>query len=202
MAGTTIIVLLSAAGGVLLKELVSHVIKWTVDRAGAIGFRSSDYGFFAIATAEDGKEYVTHFDPRNKFRELEMLPLRITGDLFNDTKTPLLLSKPEVMFLHPEGPRILHHSPHIRVKGEEPAVIMVPAHGTTSVEITIHLGRDQLDEFYGSTLPVLTMSGANGRKYSFRLTATSFYGKELAAWPRRGSLPIFPGRPSGRRRLK
>lgn len=180
----------AAVAGWLAKDLAGRWLGRTVARSGRIGYAHRVCGFYCESVTENGQKLVAQYSPDNMFVEERVHYLRCTGDLYNDSDVPVLLTKPAVTFWRSDGPAVRHHDPKLYVGQDEPTVVTVPAHGITSIVITLPILRERLDNTYASTLPVLDIKDVNGRQHSFRLSSTSFHG-ELAAWPRKGQLPIF-----------
>ena len=173
------------------REVVGISLNKAAARSGNIGYVSSGCGFYCGGETEDGRKIEALFWPDNMFKDQDPLPLRCTGELYNDTDVQLLLKQPSVHFFHPHGLRTTHRTPKMLVNDEPTSVITVPAHGTCRVSLFLNLFRADLDDTYAGAIPVLHVTSASGKEFDFRLSATSFYGERIAGWPRKGRLPIF-----------
>ena len=187
------------AGAWILREVGGILLKRAAARSGAVGYRKRAYGFYCIARTEDGRDIESQFFPKNMFLEEQTLSLRCSGDLYNDSDIQLLLTHPQVVFLHPTGPQVVHSTPDLRAEGKQVAVVTVPAHGTAAIDLFLSIRREDLDDKYAHTIPVLVMRAPDGREFEFRLGSTEFAGDLTVAWPRRGKRPIFLHRKRGKR---
>jgi len=187
---TALLLGLGALGGWLAKDLGGKFLARVVARSGRIGYAPRECGFYSESVTEDGRRFVGRYDPDNMFVEERVHYLRLSGDLYNDSDVPILLTKATVMFWGAKGPVIRHTNTDVLVGGERTVVITVPAHGRTAITLALPLFREQLDTTYASTIPVLTLEEVSGRQHDFRAGQTSFYGP-LAAWPRKGKLPVL-----------
>lgn len=180
--------LLGAAVGFLLRELGGRAVDNIADRAGRAGYSARECGFFCENELEDGRKVEAQYRPGNMFKDALSHELRATGDLFNDSRVSLLLTKPQVQFWSTTGLRSTYLSPRLSTSEGNVSVISIPAHGRISLRLTMSLVATDLEDYSG-VLPVLVMHDVRGRERTFRLSAASFYGT-FTTWPRKGRLPI------------
>lgn len=190
LSGSGLFGALSVAVVWALREIAGQVIKRFGARAGRIGCIQKECGFYCKVRTDDGRVLDTLFQPDKMFLDQQALELRITADLFNDSDTPAIFTKPVVRFIGPEGNRIIHKTPRVFTKGQEISTFMIPAHGILEFTILVLLPRGRLQPTYAQTIPFLDVERPSGTNRSFRLSNVSFYGYPMAAWPRKGSLPI------------
>lgn len=187
MADSWVLAVLGFLAGLAAKEAMSRVFA----SVGEIGFVKRECGFFAKARLDNGREIeVRCMNPEQMFPGELSYPLRIRGDLFNDTERAALFIETKVLFLHPSGPRLLV-SPTILVDGKETRVFTVPARSRIDLHLEIPVTKSELLRHYAQTLPVLKLTTANKRELTIRASATSFYGDPIAVWRRQGNLPVL-----------
>ncbi len=175
----------------VLREIAGLVFKRVAARVGKIGFVPKECGFFCEVETKEGTKVDSLFRPDNMFLDKQVLPLRITGDLYNSSETQVLFTNPVIRFVHPTGTKVTYKDPAVFVNGCEASTITVPAHGFSQLKIFVKIYRDALRDTYAQTIPFLNVSTVSGSTRSFRLSSVSFYGDPIAVWPREGKLPVF-----------
>lgn len=178
-------------GAWLTREIAGHLVADWMARSGRVSYIPRDYGFYVETETEDGRMLKALFRPDNMFPDRDMLPLYCSGDIINDASKPLVLHSPEVAFWGPTGLATTHRNPTIHVQREAVATVTVPAHGTTTVAVTLPIARAHLGDLYQSTIPVLSLRSSNRRQHHFRLGTASFYGEAFAVWPERAKQPVY-----------
>jgi len=165
----------------LAREIGARIIDHTAARIGRVGFIREDSALTETLTGPNGDQWQSLYVPRQGGpRDLRY---RVTGHLYNDSNTALLLRDPKVIFWAEDGPRIRYVNPKLQIAGAATSVVAVPAHGEVEIAVELSVPSENLETTFSDSIPVLELDTTTGRFYRFAISIAIWrVGKDMVAW--------------------
>jgi hypothetical protein len=159
---------------------------------GRVGFIREDSELTETVVGPNGERRQSLFvDRKDAPRDLRY---SVTGHLYNESDTALLLRDPKVMFWAEDGPRIQHSNPKLKVGDALTSVVTVPAHGAVQVGVELSITRADLATTYADSIPILELDTTSGRFYRFPLSISIWpVSKAVVAWDGRRNRVVRAG---------
>lgn len=180
------------AGLWLAREIGARVIQDAAARMGRVGFIREDSELTETVVGPNGERWQSLFvDRKDAPRDLRY---SVTGHLYNESDTALLLRDPKVMFWAEDGPRIQHSNPKLKVGEALTSVVTVPAHGAVQIGVELSITRADLATTYADSIPILELDTTSGRFYRFPLSISIWrVSKDVVAWDGRRNMVVRAG---------
>jgi hypothetical protein len=180
------------AGLWLAREIGARVIRDAAARMGRVGFIREGAELTETVVGPNGERWQTLFVDREGAPRY--IQYSVTGHLYNESDTPLLLRDPKVIFWGEDGPRIRHSNPKLIVGGSLTSVVTVPAHGSIQIGLDLTITTSDLPTTYADAIPILELDTTSGRFYRFPLSIAMWRaGKDVVAWDSRRNKVVRAG---------
>lgn len=159
---------------------------------GGVGFVREESALTETVVGPNGERSQSHYVPsKNDDRDLRYT---VTGHLYNDSNTALLLRNPKVIFWAEDGPRIRYVNPKLQIAGAATSVVAIPAHGEVEIGIELSVPSDSLNTTFADSIPILELDTTTGKFYRFAVSISIWrLGKDIVAWDGRRNRVVRAG---------